>query len=65
MDKEEILFGTKEWAPYNFNFMSGCSNDCTYCYAKEIGRIKVQEENIRYMEGRGTRIDEGEVVLQA
>ena len=36
MSKEEILFGTKEWAPYNFNFMSGCSNDCTYCYAKEM-----------------------------
>ena len=36
MDKEDILFGTKEWAPHNFNFMKGCSNDCTYCYAKEM-----------------------------
>ncbi|MGD1832517.1 MAG: radical SAM protein [Sphaerochaetaceae bacterium] len=36
MSNEEILFGTKEWAPYNFNFMNGCSNDCTYCYAKEM-----------------------------
>ncbi len=36
MKKEEILFGTKEWAPYNFNFMNGCSNDCSYCYAKEM-----------------------------
>lgn len=32
----EILFGTKEWAPHNFNFMNGCSNDCVYCYAKEM-----------------------------
>lgn len=36
MSKEELLYGTKEWAPYNFNFMNGCSNDCSYCYAKEI-----------------------------
>lgn len=36
MDKEDIIFGTKEWAPYNFNFMSGCSNDCVYCYAKDM-----------------------------
>lgn len=32
----ELLFGTKEWAPFNFNFMSGCSNDCVYCYAKDM-----------------------------
>ena len=36
MNKPNILFGTKEWAPYNFNFMNGCSNDCSYCYAKEM-----------------------------
>ena len=36
-DKDnKILFGTKEWAPFNFNFMSGCSNDCVYCYAKDM-----------------------------
>lgn len=29
-------FGTKEWAPYNLNFMNGCSNNCVYCYAKEM-----------------------------
>lgn len=33
---KELLFGTKEWAPFNFNFMSGCSNDCVYCYAKDM-----------------------------
>lgn len=31
-----LAFGTKEWAPYNFNFMNGCSNDCAYCYAKDM-----------------------------
>lgn len=36
MSETKILFGTKEWAPYNFNFMSGCSNDCVYCYAKDM-----------------------------
>ena len=36
MDKCELKFGTKEWAPNNFNFMNGCSNDCVYCYAKEM-----------------------------
>lgn len=36
MNKTDMLFGTKEWAPNNFNFMNGCSNDCTYCYAKDM-----------------------------
>ena len=36
MAKIDLLFGTKEWAPNNFNFMNGCSNDCTYCYAKDM-----------------------------
>lgn len=36
MKKEKLQFGTKEWAPHNFNFVSGCSNDCVYCYAKEM-----------------------------
>lgn len=36
MEPKDMLFGTKEWAPFNFNFMSGCSNDCVYCYAKDM-----------------------------
>ncbi len=36
MNKNEIKFGTKEWAPYNFNYCNGCSNDCVYCYAKDM-----------------------------
>ena len=30
------IFGTKEWAKYNENFISGCSHDCKYCYAKAM-----------------------------
>ena len=26
--------GTKEWASHNVNCYSGCSNNCTYCYAR-------------------------------
>ena len=29
-------FGTKEWADYNINCVSGCSHDCKYCYAKTM-----------------------------
>jgi len=36
MKSEPIPFGTKEWAPHTFNYVSGCSNDCVYCYAKEM-----------------------------
>lgn len=36
MKSRKLLFGTKEWAPHNFNFMNGCSNDCVYCYAKDM-----------------------------
>jgi DNA repair photolyase len=43
-ERQKILFGTKEWAPYNFNFMNGCSNDCSYCYAKEMA-IRFKRKN--------------------
>jgi len=29
-------FGTKEWANYNINCVTGCSHDCRYCYAKSM-----------------------------
>ena len=28
------VFGTREWAKHNLNFMDGCQHDCKYCYAK-------------------------------
>lgn len=31
-----ITSGTREWADYNVNCISGCSNDCRYCYAKKM-----------------------------
>lgn len=33
---EKPVSGTKEWAKHNENLISGCSNDCRYCYAKCI-----------------------------
>lgn len=40
--------GTKEWAESNINCYYGCSNNCTYCYAKRMAmrfeRISNEEE---------------------
>lgn len=70
MSKEDILFGTKEWAPYNFNFMSGCSNDCTYCYAKEMAiRFKRKTSNTWKdeepvsMKGKSFRKRDGRIMI--
>ena len=30
------VFGTTEWAASNVNYLKGCSNDCKYCYSKEM-----------------------------
>ena len=35
-NKEKPVFGTTEWAVSNVNFLKGCSNDCKYCYSKEM-----------------------------
>lgn len=34
MTKE--IFGTKEWSDSSANFVTGCENDCLYCYAKAM-----------------------------
>lgn len=34
--KDKVVFGTKEWARYSENIISGCSHDCRYCYAKTM-----------------------------
>lgn len=36
MDKNKPVFGTTEWAASNVNILKGCSNDCKYCYSKEM-----------------------------
>lgn len=30
------VFGTAEWAVANANYLNGCSNDCKYCYSKDM-----------------------------
>jgi len=44
--------GTKEWADSNVNIFSGCSNNCTYCYARKMAiRFKRKtNENWKVME---------------
>ncbi|MCD7900251.1 MAG: radical SAM protein [Bacteroides sp.] len=36
--KENVkqVFGTYEWAVENANFINGCSNNCKYCYSREM-----------------------------
>ena len=36
MKKEKPVFGTTEWAASNVNYLKGCSNDCKYCFSKEM-----------------------------
>ncbi|MHA1195162.1 MAG: radical SAM protein [Promethearchaeota archaeon] len=33
---KKITAGTKEWSDHSVNCVSGCSNDCRYCYAKKM-----------------------------
>ena len=35
-NKVKPVFGTTEWAASNSNYLKGCSNDCKYCYSKEM-----------------------------
>lgn len=32
----KTVFGTAEWAVANANYLNGCSNDCKYCYSKDM-----------------------------
>lgn len=36
MCKTKPVFGTTEWAASNVNIIKGCSNDCKYCFSKEM-----------------------------
>lgn len=36
MKNEKKVFGTYEWAVENANFINGCSNNCKYCYSREM-----------------------------
>lgn len=35
--KSTIISGTKEWSVASVNILKGCSHDCRYCYAREMG----------------------------
>jgi len=35
-NKDKPVFGTTEWAASNVNYLKGCSNDCKYCFSKEM-----------------------------
>ena len=35
-EKRKYVFGTREWAVANANFLNGCRNDCKYCYSKDM-----------------------------
>ena len=37
-NKRKITSGTREWADHNVNCISGCFNDCRYCYAKVMAK---------------------------
>lgn len=36
--RRKITSGTKEWADHNVNCIRGCSNNCRYCYAKNMAK---------------------------
>ena len=36
MNNSKPVFGTTEWAASNVNYLKGCSNDCKYCYSREM-----------------------------
>ncbi len=36
LNNTKTVFGTKEWATCNLNFINGCKHDCRYCYSKEM-----------------------------
>lgn len=45
-DNIKHVFGTYEWAVENANFINGCSNNCKYCYSREMAiRFKRKTTN--------------------
>ena len=45
------ITGTREWADFNVNCVSGYSNDCRYCYAKNMAKRfgRATDENWKIM----------------
>ena len=36
MNEKQHQWGTHEWSPYTLNCITGCINNCKYCYSKEM-----------------------------
>lgn len=36
MKKKKRVFGTTEWASFNYNMINGCTHNCKYCFAKSM-----------------------------
>ena len=36
MKKRQSNYGTKQWAEKTVNYVTGCSHNCRYCYAKDM-----------------------------
>lgn len=53
------ITGTREWADYNVNCVSGCSNNCRYCYAKMMANRfgRATEENWKIMKIRHEKVN--------
>ncbi|MHA1270186.1 MAG: radical SAM protein [Candidatus Helarchaeota archaeon] len=50
----KITRGTREWSDYSINCITGCSNNCRYCYARKMAiRFgRKSDDNWKYMEIR-------------
>lgn len=65
-DSIKHVFGTYEWAVENANFISGCNNNCKYCYSREMAiRFKrkttenwhIEEVNQTQFEKKAKKVD--------
>ena len=57
------ITGTREWADYNVNCISGCINDCRYCYAKNMAKRfgRATEETWKIMTVNQAKVDKNYV----
>jgi len=53
------ITGTREWADSNVNCVFGCSNDCRYCYAKNMAKRfgRATEETWKIMKINQVRVN--------
>lgn len=65
-NKIKHVFGTYEWAVINANFINGCSNNCKYCYSREMAirfkrktteNWKVEEVNYNQFTRKFKKVD--------